>query len=208
MESNCASSAEELVDHIFNAVSTHAEGVEAFDDQTIVCLKVKGPAAANFFLSNVNPAELAKHARVVESDEIEENEHNLNIPRYVDTFEPEEPIDMAATVKALQSASIRQQAAEKAIKALLIKQGVVFPYVHDLARLVTILEEAGEPIPETIRNAEELTRYAVMTRCPGLAEPVTETQYEEAIATAEAVIQWAANRPREARMILLLRLLH
>ena len=86
------------------------------------------------------------------------------------------------------------QAAEKAIKALLIKQGVVFPYVHDLARLLTILEEAGEPIPETIRNAEELTRYAVMTRYPGLAEPVTEVQYEEAIATAEEVIQWVANR--------------
>jgi HEPN domain-containing protein len=87
-----------------------------------------------------------------------------------------------------------QQAAEKAIKALLIKQGVVFPYVHDLARLLTILEEAGEPIPETIRNAEALTRYAVMTRYPGLAEPVTEAQYEEAIATAEEVIQWVANR--------------
>jgi HEPN domain-containing protein len=75
----------------------------------------------------------------------------------------------------------------------LIKQDVVFPYVHDLARLLTILEEAGEPVPETIRNAEELTRYAVMTRYPGLAEPVTEAQYEEAMATAEAVVQWAAN---------------
>ena len=31
------------VDAIFKAVSTHAEGVEAFDDQTIVVLKVKGP---------------------------------------------------------------------------------------------------------------------------------------------------------------------
>ena len=47
------------------------------------------------------------------------------------------------------------QAAEKAIKALLIKQGVVFPYVHDLARLLTILEEVGEPIPETIRNWDD-----------------------------------------------------
>ena len=35
------------------------------------------------------PDELIKHARVVELDEIEENEFNLNIPRYVDTFEPE-----------------------------------------------------------------------------------------------------------------------
>jgi serine phosphatase RsbU (regulator of sigma subunit) len=32
------------VDAIFTAVSDHAEGVEAFDDQTIVALKVKGPS--------------------------------------------------------------------------------------------------------------------------------------------------------------------
>jgi phosphoserine phosphatase RsbU/P len=38
-------SAEELVDTIFTAVSAHAEGVEAFDDQTIVALKVKGSSA-------------------------------------------------------------------------------------------------------------------------------------------------------------------
>ena len=41
---NCKNSAEEIVDAIFNAVSSHAEGVEAFDDQTIVALKVKGQA--------------------------------------------------------------------------------------------------------------------------------------------------------------------
>ncbi|HME32216.1 MAG TPA: GAF domain-containing SpoIIE family protein phosphatase [Terriglobales bacterium] len=38
-------STEELVDTIFAAVSAHAEGVEAFDDQTIVALKVKGTSA-------------------------------------------------------------------------------------------------------------------------------------------------------------------
>jgi len=44
VQQNCKNSAEELVDAIFDAVSRHAEGVEAFDDQTIVALKVKGPA--------------------------------------------------------------------------------------------------------------------------------------------------------------------
>jgi len=37
----------------------------------------------------------------------------------------------------------------------------------------------------------------VVTRYPGLTEPVTEAQYEEAMAAAEAVVQWAANRLRE-----------
>jgi HEPN domain-containing protein len=84
-----------------------------------------------------------------------------------------------------------QQAAEKAIKAVLMKKGIAFPYVHDLARLLTLLEEAGEEIPEAVRQAEDLTRYAVVTRYPGLTEPVTEAHYEEAVASAEAVVRWA-----------------
>jgi phosphoserine phosphatase RsbU/P len=36
-------SADEIAQAIFNAVSEHAKGVETFDDQTIVVLKVKGP---------------------------------------------------------------------------------------------------------------------------------------------------------------------
>lgn len=48
-----------------------------------------------------------------------------------------------------------QQAAEKAIKALLIKRGVAFPYVHDLAHLLTLLEEAGEAVPISMRQAFE-----------------------------------------------------
>ncbi|MDD6534816.1 MAG: type I restriction-modification system subunit M [Methanosphaera sp.] len=35
-----------------------------------------------------------KYAHVASFDEIEENDFNLNIPRYVDTFEEEEPIDL------------------------------------------------------------------------------------------------------------------
>jgi type I restriction enzyme M protein len=35
-----------------------------------------------------------KYAHVASLDEIKENDYNLNIPRYVDTFEPEPPIDI------------------------------------------------------------------------------------------------------------------
>ena len=38
-----------------------------------------------------------KYAYRATIQEIEENEYNLNIPRYVDTFEEEEPVDIAAT---------------------------------------------------------------------------------------------------------------
>ncbi|MGG0741231.1 type I restriction-modification system subunit M [Niallia taxi] len=37
-----------------------------------------------------------KYSYVATIDEIKENDYNLNIPRYVDTFEEEEPIDMEA----------------------------------------------------------------------------------------------------------------
>lgn len=86
-----------------------------------------------------------------------------------------------------------QQAAEKAIKAVLLKKKIAFPYVHDLARLLTLLEESGEEIPEVVRQAENLTRYAVVTRYPGLTEPVTEEHYQEAVANAEAVVRWAED---------------
>lgn len=45
--------------------------------------------------------EVDKFAHVATFDEIRENEFNLNIPRYVDTFEPEPEIDMAEVNKAM-----------------------------------------------------------------------------------------------------------
>ena len=47
-----------------------------------------------------------------------------------------------------------QQAAEKAIKAVLIARGVYFPLVHDLARLLTILGQSGETIPPGHRRRD------------------------------------------------------
>ena len=84
-----------------------------------------------------------------------------------------------------------QQAAEKAIKALLIKKGIAFPYVHDIAHLLTLLEQTELQIPEPVRRAEDLTRYAVVTRYPGIAEPVGESHYRDALVSAEAVVRWA-----------------
>jgi type I restriction enzyme M protein len=41
--------------------------------------------------------EIEKYAHVASIEEIEENDYNLNIPRYVDTFEEEEAVDIEAT---------------------------------------------------------------------------------------------------------------
>jgi HEPN domain-containing protein len=84
-----------------------------------------------------------------------------------------------------------QQAAEKAIKALLIEYQVEFPYVHDLAELVELLERSGQKAPEVVREAARITRYAVVTRYPGVLDPVTQQDYEEALTIATAVVHWA-----------------
>lgn len=84
-----------------------------------------------------------------------------------------------------------QQAAEKAIKALLIELDVRFPYVHDLAQLLTLVEQAGCTVPKHVREAARLSDYAVEARYPGVFEPVTREEYEEALAIATEVVEWA-----------------
>jgi HEPN domain-containing protein len=89
-----------------------------------------------------------------------------------------------------------QQAAEKAIKAFLIKHGVEFPYVHDIAQLLTLLEEIGQLIPEQIREAERLTRFAVISRYPGIAPPTSLEEYDEAVSVAEKLVRWVEDQIR------------
>jgi hypothetical protein len=57
-----------------------------------------------------------------------------------------------------------QQAAEKAIKAVFMAQGLAFPYIHDLGRLLTVLAQA-----RTVRIATGVLRWAtrrVERPCP------------------------------------------
>lgn len=92
-----------------------------------------------------------------------------------------------------------QQAAEKAIKAVLIVRGIVFPYVHDLARLRSLLDRAGEIVPLTPKDAVDLTTFAGRTRYPSDDEPVTAPEYGRAVAIAETVVAWADERVRQER---------
>ncbi len=62
--------------------------------------------------------EVEKYAHVAAIDEIRENDFNLNIPRYVDTFEEEEEIDIDAVQKEIDAlerelAEVRKQMALK-----------------------------------------------------------------------------------------------
>lgn len=86
-----------------------------------------------------------------------------------------------------------QQAAEKAVKGVLLALGIRFPYTHDLATLLSLVERVGYSIPAPVRDAALLSDYAVEARYPGPAEPVTDEEYREAIALAESVVCWAED---------------
>ena len=73
-----------------------------------------------------DPDELLKHARVVDLEEVEENEFNLNVPRYVDTFEPEPRFDVKQALQALREAEAKAKKAEDALLSLLQDIGYAF----------------------------------------------------------------------------------
>ena len=86
-----------------------------------------------------------------------------------------------------------QQAAEKAIKAVYKKHDLTFRYTHDLGELLADLMEKGITIPHEVEAAQILTVYAWEARYPGLAEPLTNEEYREAIKQANDVVRWAKN---------------
>lgn len=80
-----------------------------------------------------------------------------------------------------------------AIKAVYQHHGWLFPYVHDLERLLDGLVAQGLTIRNDVREADKLSTYAVETRYPGLAPPVTDVEYQHALRTAEVVLKWAES---------------
>jgi type I restriction enzyme M protein len=70
-----------------------------------------------------DPDELLKHARVVNLAEIADNEFNLNIPRYVDTFEPEPRVEVSDALKALNQAEAALQDNQRQLARLLRDAG-------------------------------------------------------------------------------------
>lgn len=71
-----------------------------------------------------DPDEARRYFAVVDKSEVEENEFNLNLPRYVDTFEPEKvvPLDEAAT--ALKNSVAESNKSLASLKTVLSGLGI------------------------------------------------------------------------------------
>ena len=86
-----------------------------------------------------------------------------------------------------------QQAAEKAIKGLLIYFEVEPEFTHNIEKLLEELEKFTA-IPENVRAAAELTDYAITTRYPGWYEEVTKEKYEKAVHIAQECLAWVEEK--------------
>jgi HEPN domain-containing protein len=86
-----------------------------------------------------------------------------------------------------------QQASEKALKAVLRDRTIEFPLIHDIEALVDIAEKAGLHLPPEFDEAGFLTPFAVESRYPGYGEEITQSDVEEAIRLAEAIVSWAVS---------------
>src|SRR5699024_8159378 len=66
-----------------------------------------------------------KYSYVASLEEIKDNDYNLNIPRYVDTFEEEEPVDLEQDQKDLNSIDDEIKAVEQEVNSYLKELGVL-----------------------------------------------------------------------------------
>ena len=70
-------------------------------------------------------AEIEKYSHCATLKEIEENDYNLNIPRYVDTFEEEEEIDIKAVMAEIKELESKRTALDAQIEVYLKELGIV-----------------------------------------------------------------------------------
>lgn len=73
--------------------------------------------------------EIEKYSKRVSMKEIEENDYNLNIPRYVDTFEEEEDIDLDEVVAKIEKNAQEMKEVDAVIKGFCNELGIKAPLV-------------------------------------------------------------------------------
>lgn len=75
-----------------------------------------------------NRIEEAKYSHLASLNEIKENDYNLNIPRYVDTFEEEEAIDLNEITEELKTIKLKESEIDKEIEKYTKELGIESPF--------------------------------------------------------------------------------
>ena len=73
-----------------------------------------------------NRETIEKYSEVVVLKTIVENEYNLNIPRYIDTFEEEEPVDINAVMKNIKELETKRSELDTEIAGYFKELGLIF----------------------------------------------------------------------------------
>lgn len=77
-----------------------------------------------------NRQNIEKYAKVATLQEVKDNDFNLNIPRYVDTFEAEAEIDLDAIAKQLQALEVESQKTDAVIAGFCQELGIDSPFAE------------------------------------------------------------------------------
>ena len=88
-----------------------------------------------------------------------------------------------------------QQAAEKALKALLVAYRIKPPKTHSLERLLVLLRDRVDVAWAYEEDLPALTYYAVEARYPG--PPVSEEEALAALRLARKTLEWVKVRLEE-----------
>lgn len=75
-----------------------------------------------------NRIEIEKYSHLAPLSEIAQNDYNLNIPRYVDTFEEEEAIDLEAVTRELREIDEQMKTTDATIAAFCAELGISAPF--------------------------------------------------------------------------------
>ena len=75
-----------------------------------------------------NRKEIEKYSHLASLDEIKENDYNLNIPRYVDTFEEEETIDLDKVSSELKALEIEMKITDETITSFCRELNISTPF--------------------------------------------------------------------------------
>jgi type I restriction enzyme M protein len=75
-----------------------------------------------------NRADEDKYSHLAPLSEVETNDYNLNIPRYVDTFEEEEDIDLKAITNELRELAVLADRTDATIEGFCTELGIETPF--------------------------------------------------------------------------------
>lgn len=83
---------------------------------------------------------------------------------------------------------LAQQAAEKALKAVLIREQIQFPRTHNLKKLHNLIPSDWR-VSEVQADFDQLSQFAVESRYPENVPSVTEEEARAAVTDAQRIVR-------------------